>query len=146
MSQWKTKELRELYKQWEEKLKQSGFEDAEQTIGNERVLKQFSTNFSRNEPIEQTLARGRYYDLLRHRLTSVRFSNGIHRYVMHRVVDGAKNSEIHKELLAKGNPVNIHTVYLIIRRYEHKWGIRKWTAKELGLKRLPRIRSYTSKE
>jgi|SRR5271166_402205 len=141
MGPWKTKELKELYLEWEQRLKDSGFEDAEQTVGNDRVLKQFSTNFSRQEPMEQTLARGRYYDLLRHQLNSVRFKNPIHKYVMHRTADGAKNSEIHAELLSKGQSVNIHTVYLIIRRYEYLWGVRKWTAKEMGLKKLPKRRT-----
>lgn len=140
MSLWKTKELRELYKEWENKLKQSGFEDAEQTVGNDRVLKQFSTNFSRQEPLQQSLSRGRYYELLLHRVNQSRFDDSVHKYIMHRTADGAKNSEIHRELSQRGQVINIHTVYLIIRRYEYKWGIRKWTAKQLGLKQLPKRR------
>lgn len=140
MSPWKTSSLKELYKEWEKKLKDSGFEDAEQSVGNDRVLKQYATNFSRQEPLDQTLARGRYYDLLLHRVNQSRFLDPVHKTIMHRTAKGAKNSEIHQELREAGIRINIHTIYLIIRRYEYQWGIRKWTAKEMGLKRLPRRR------
>lgn len=64
------------------------------------------------------------------------FKNEIHRFILELAVDGAKICEIHRALQANGINRHRKTVRHIIRKFEHKWGIREWSRKEMDLKPL----------
>ncbi len=140
---WKTKNFLSLQREWEKKLKDSGFEDIEEVIGGERRLRQAANNFSRSETSEQMEAKSLYYDLIRRGVELEQFTNPMHKLILTRVGDAMEHKQILRELKKKywgynrKYVPNIHTIYFIIRRYEHKWKIKKWTLQQLNLKQFP---------
>lgn len=134
---YETKEFRELERLWEEKLRQSGFIDVEKTLGSDRDLQQRASNAYRNASDVTKETRLAYYSMISERYARARFCDPLHRFVMQRVADGRKLTEIHAELIEMQTEINYETIRFIVRRYEYKWKIRNYTARQMNLKRLP---------
>lgn len=117
---------------WEKKLEQSGLIDIEKPIGKERYLRQNSFSlFCENDL--RLRAKAKYFDLLCEKVAHYKFNNPIEEFIICKTADGFKIAEIVRLLEEIGQTKHRHTVRFIIRRYEHKWGIRKWTMKQRNL-------------
>jgi predicted metal-dependent hydrolase len=62
------------------------------------------------------------------------FENEKNRKVIELWSQGKNKSEITRTLDTLGLHLNRETIRYVIRRFEHKWGIRNWTLKQLHLK------------
>jgi len=135
---WRRKSFKVLLTTWNRKLKSSGFDDIEQEskTGEERVLKQRSARkcFSQADDFEREMTL-EYYLLLGHLVQNTIFPNDLEQSVMIRHSEGAKVTEIVDEISSKGIRRHKDTVMHIIRRWQTKWGIRKWSLKEMRLKK-----------
>ena len=137
MKFYETKQFKELEQEWEQKLEATGFEDIEKKVGACRELKQFSSNWFRQAKEIVREMRARYFEKV-----SECFHQEI--FLEHRIMQdyagGKKMIKIHAELSAEGFEIEYETIRYIIRRYEYKWGLKIYSAKQMNLKKLP-IRS-----
>lgn len=122
---------------WEEKLKASGFIDAEQSIGSARKLKQYCPNVYRQSTKAAREAKTIYYALIAEKIYTEVFTNDIHKYIMSRVSDGQKLTSIHDELKSTRGAPCYEMIRFIVKRFEYRWRIKNYTAKQMNLARLP---------
>lgn len=125
---YQTPEFRSLEQEWEQKLSASGFEDIEKRCGSNRELKLYSISFARwkrDDPQEAAIKRD-YHQALQEQVSQAHFDSALDREVMMMKSEGARISEICKALLKEGILKYRGTIRLIIRKYEHRWGIRNW--------------------
>jgi hypothetical protein len=116
---------------WNRKLHREGFNDHEVHSRNGRILKTVDPlNYIRN----YQAGTAEYYSLVSQNILQFKFECVEHRIIMEMVADGLKPREIVEKL--KTYTISYHrmTIGYIIRRYEHIWGIRRWTAKQRNLK------------
>lgn len=140
--------LEALKRQWEEKLKQSGFEDAEKEIGGERVLRQSADYaYRRKEQTPEIRAiKLSYFMLLAQRISEeTEFEDKFDKLIMERTAEGLSATRIAEEVRAimwieaglpwqkkkRRGSANRKTIRMIRRRYETRWGIRIWTARQM---------------
>jgi len=136
---WATEEFKELSKEWDQKLENSGFKDEETTIDGERVLKQQASNVYRQADVITKEAKLKYYQQLSSAVQKDPPTDPIHKIIMTMTAEGATIKEIVKVLAKKKyrlrahGAIDRHTVGFIRRRYEMKWGIKHWNPKQLNL-------------
>lgn len=142
MKFYETKQFRELETEWDQKLEASGFEDVEKKIGEKRELKRSCTSIANCPDLQRAKKFVREMRIAYFEKISDCFNREI--FLEHRIMRdyaaGKNRIDIHKELLDEGFDVEYETIRYIIRRYEYKWGIKNYTARQLNLKKLP-IRS-----
>ncbi len=134
---WQSRKLIKLEKIWYEKLRDSGFVDAEKVAGKEKVLVQRASNAYRQASETERESKADYFRLLCIYGHDEIFPDKITEIVMLRRSFGRSLKEIHDELKLAG--IKEHQIYntsrqtirFIIRSYENKWGIRKWTKAQL---------------
>jgi hypothetical protein len=127
-----------LQKEWYRKLADSGFEDAEEMRGGEMELRQSAAHgfqqTERDANLTALEAKQRYYELMGQHADEHVFDRPIDEIVLTMWAQGARVIEICAGLKKLGLvPRHKETVMFIIRRYEHIWGVRRWTLKELDL-------------
>ena len=125
-----TIEFKELAREWDCRLRDSGFIDAEVLKSGKRVLKEtadFVFRWARDELVKDSKLE--YFRNITHSVCKTDFIDPLDLTVMTMRGDGFSINEI-----AECNSINRHTVTFIIRRYEHKWGLRFWTLKQRNLK------------
>lgn len=160
---WKSREFKNLQKEWEEKLKTSGLEDAEKEVGGERVLRQSADYaFRRKETTEIVRdAKQEYFSLLSEWLHKEKNFEGeikaqpvltglpcekvsSDRLIMERTAEGKSIQEISRELKALGmEKHNRDTIRYVRRRYENKWGIKCWKREDTVSRRVATPSSST---
>lgn len=121
-----TKEFRELYDAWMQKLSDSGFTDVENKA---QGLKQNAANSYRQAEQIVREAKIEYFRTITRRVHDEEFSDQVDLTVMTLRGDGVSINDIARE-----SGVHRQTVRYIIRRYEHSWGLRIWTAKQRNIK------------
>ena len=128
---WQTIQFKKLEKEWDLTLKEAGFIDAERTVGDERVLSQNAPNAYRQTNKVIIESKVEYFTLLTKHAGDEKFEDKIDELVMNLRANGYKIREICENLKQIGQKCHRQTVRFIIRGYEHKWGIRKWTQAKL---------------
>lgn len=118
---WQTPRFKELQKEWEDRLKESGFIDAE-AKGN---LRQNALNAYRTQIHTVIENKRRYYELLGHYYHEEDFSCPVEKYVMERYASGISRPQIRKELKAAGKKNGRETIGKIVSFYAKKWGLKK---------------------
>ena len=130
-----------LLREWDEKvakaLEEHGLCDIEKTVGGDRVLIQFSTDAYRRATRTTVDAKEDYYRVLGRFVDQHEFDDDIEKLIMVRAAEGSKIRETVETLIKIGQYRCRGTIRFVIRRYELKWRIRKWTAQQIRLKRLP---------
>lgn len=123
---WQTKRFKELQREWDLKLAEAGFKDAETSTKGNRVLRQKASNCYRQACQVIREAKQRYYDMLGegyHKETA--WVDEVEGFVMEQRAHGVKIKRICEELKDMGERCHRETVRGIIRKYEVKWKIRK---------------------
>jgi hypothetical protein len=128
---YQSKEFKELEKKWEEKLEHEGLPDIEKTLGQNRALKQHSSNVYRQMEETRREAKELYFRQLGMAIHQARFDTEIDRIVMNLKAEGATIVEICRFLRSAGSPRYRRTIRLIVRKYEDRWGIRNWSPSQL---------------
>jgi hypothetical protein len=126
--------LRDLQRHWYKILEDSGFEDIEQLVRGELVLKQ-TANHSMwdKDPFDREMDQ-EYFRLIFHKACdpTTAYRNEVDKLIMQMHADGAKNIDIVRALETRGDPRCRRAVRVIIRKYEMMWNIRKYTRKQLN--------------
>lgn len=133
---WRTSKFRCLNKEWNKKLKDSEFEDAEIDLKGDRSLKQRSSNCYRQATQLERESRLDYYLLVGSLANDTEFETELEKLVMIRHAEGATIKEIVEEIKRQGMPRERRNIRHIIRRWQAKWGIRSWTLKQMNLKAI----------
>jgi hypothetical protein len=143
MSKWLTKDFLALKKAWYQKLTNEGFQDHEETIGGQEYLRSYSSgvfNRSKKLAVDEKVD---YYDLILAAFWASEFDDEVDKFVMRRHSEGAIIKEIstelkilllNKELTRRRCKGHRQTTRLIIRKYENRWGIRRWSPDQLKRK------------
>lgn len=153
MGFWRTPEFKALAAGWYDRLKRSGFADAEVEKGGRVHLKKWTSNaygfvgyddgeFDERRHLKKWktkaatahayVAKERYFQALAECVSSCSFDRDVDRYVLGRKADGATNIQIARELKDGGmRPRHRLSVMVIVRKYEHRWGIRTWRPEHL---------------
>lgn len=119
---WQTQKFKELQRIWEERLRASGFIDAESN----GKLRQNAFNSYRTQIHTVIENKQRYFELLGHWHHQEEFNNDIEKYIMERRSEGISIKQIGIELKAAGKRIsNRVSIGRIIRHYEKKWAIKK---------------------
>ena len=92
-----TKEFQELQKEWDRRLKESGFEDIEQRSGH---LKKWSIKFTLDAEIKMK-AKEEYYRMAGHFLHEYKFANAVERRIWELHCQGEGKLRIVKALRAE---------------------------------------------
>lgn len=120
---WQTEKFKHIERVWEEKLRQSGFEDIENNVGR---LKQNAANSYRTSIVTVIENKLRYFELLGHHLHEESFMDEVHKLVMQRRSEGVTIKNIGIEIKQIwGKRSYRGTIRKIIQHYEMKWKIRK---------------------
>jgi len=131
---WRKKSFKILSRQWNKRLIESGFSDAEIEIKSDRILKQRATNSYRQATQLERESRLEYYCFLGYLANNTEFPNELEKFVMLRHAEGATIREIVDELNCRGIIRHRQTIRYVIRRWQTKWGIRTWSLREMNLK------------
>jgi hypothetical protein len=136
--------FKELQKDWYQKLKDTGFEDIETLTSNGFRLKQehrrfFRSRGDRDRDMWQTVfieAKTNYYLRLTHKVNDpeTEFRSDLDRIIMTLHSEGFSKVQIVQFLEAFGYKRKRKAIIYLIRRYEHKWGLKTYTQKQLNRK------------
>jgi hypothetical protein len=130
---WRKKSFKVLLTTWNKKLEKSGFKDAEaeSKFKDERTLRQRAARkcFSRADDFERETTL-EYYCFLGHLAHNTIFPNELEKIIMIRHSEGATYKEIAQEI---GR--HRHSVEFIIKRWQTKWGVKRWSLQAQGLKK-----------
>lgn len=127
---WKTKEFEKLEKKWYDKLKKSGFEDAEKTVAGEKLLKKFAkslTYFPQVNSIVVREGRAYYYQMAEQKANAATYSEDWHKTVMLKHAEGLNNVEISKELMKQKVSKTRQQVAAVIKKYMSDWQVVEFT-------------------
>lgn len=131
---WRKKSFKILQREWNKKLVETGFVDAEIEIKSDRILKQRATNSYRQATQLERESRLEYYCFLGYLAHNTVFPSELEKFVMIRHAEGASIREITDELTLRGIVRHRQTIRHVIRRWQTKWGIRTWSLREMNLK------------
>jgi hypothetical protein len=130
---YQSRQFLELSREWDTKLQRSGLVDIEETVGGEKVLKQNSANAFRQASRIERDTRPEYFSMIAECWHKENWQCPIDRCIMLGVSEGLKIKDISllvNKLLGPRKSER-KTIRYIIRKYEHKWGIRLWRKDQL---------------
>jgi hypothetical protein len=129
---WETDDFKAQQKAWYRRLKDEGFNDAEELIGSELMLKQ-QAKWRMNEGNYITRCKKlEYFLVLGQHLLHAVYRNEIDKLIMTWHADGKTIKFMCEELKLRGSPRCRHSIRFIIRKYEMIWGMRVYTPKQLN--------------
>lgn len=134
MKFWETKSFKAIRDEWYQNLEQNGFKDIEKVCGEELVLRQFSQHVFKNVNDLAKVQKESYFASLSHAVHHAEFDSEVDKLVLTLYADGQKIKTICAELERIGESRCRGAVRFMIRRYEHQWGMRKYTPKQLNRK------------
>lgn len=134
MTFWKRPEFKALQKQWYQRIEEEGFEDAEELIGDDLVLKQTASSAYGSLDEITRESKEAYYTFVAQKVQETEFKSPVDRTILAGVASGRKIRDIVEDLHNQGTPRCRFTVRIKIRTYEMKWGLRQYTPKQLNRK------------
>lgn len=138
---WRESKFKDLKIRWYKALEEDGFEDIE-TLDEE--LKQPCKNgYQRFSGKSKDLREIKleYYLRLGHALQEQGCDHDIDTLIMQRTSEGFSVKEICEELKTIKSSRNRNTIRWIRRKYENRWGIRKWKPEQMRSARMPSKRA-----
>lgn len=134
MTFWKTSEFKALQQAWYQRLQAGGFQDAEELIGDDLVLRQSASHVYRDDdPLRHS--KEEYYCIVAQKVQETQFPNDIDRFILTRHAEGKKQIHICRELEQIGVRRHKVTIKFKIRIYEMQWGLRTYTPRQLNYSR-----------
>lgn len=140
MSKLTKEEFKKLQTEWYQKLQDSGFKDLEERFENPlclRIQDRADYYFKRLAPHKRK-DKEEYFNVLTAIVynPSTQFKNPTDKFILYAYVEGHRISAIIKSLAQLGVLRNRKTIRILIRRYEMRWHLRKYTRKQLNLREL----------
>jgi hypothetical protein len=131
MKFYETDDFKRQQQEWYGKLAEAGFNDAETVIANDHKLKQYSC---RREPLNNNKLH--YYQAITEYVNTQSFDCEIDEIVMFMRADGIKIKDISTELKKRGlERSHRETIRYIIRKYEVRWGVKKYKPSQMSFSR-----------
>jgi len=127
---WETTAFKALQKEWYAKLKDDGFCDAEIVCNGDLKLRQ-PTRLDHTDHETKKQAKLAYFNLMTECVERHKFDREDHRIIMTLHAEGKRIIDIIHILAIFGEERERQSIRYIIRRYEMRWGIREYTAKQL---------------
>ncbi len=132
MTFWTTKKFKDLQAAWYGVLRESGFEDAEELVAGQLVLRQKASHPYRGaDPLTRDCKEA-YYNFVAQKVQETVFTRDIDRIILAMHADGKKIRHICDELESLGKRRCRGTIRYRIRVYEMRWGLRQYTPKQLN--------------
>jgi hypothetical protein len=131
---WETKTFKTLQQAWYRRLKAEGFQDAEEFIAGELVLKQSAANCYRGADQTMRVSKEAYYMFVSQQVEQTIFESDVDQLILRMHAEGKKKKHICEQLASIGKRRCRNTVTFRIRIYEMRWGIRAYTPKQLNRK------------
>lgn len=122
---WETKKFKELKNTWYYKLAIEGFVDSEKSVGSKEVLVSSS-----HIKVDKNYSY-KYFSDLSKNVHVTKFDSPLDEMILKYRADGLTIKNIVRALKFKKISKHRKTVRLRIRKYENRWGIRKWSNKAL---------------
>jgi histone acetyltransferase (RNA polymerase elongator complex component) len=122
---WQTSKFKSLQKKWDDKLRSSGFQDAEKTIDGEKYLK-FDQEYTNADN------RWEYFDQLEKKSLDAVYDSELERIILNRLIAGISQTQLIEDLYQEGikprtgKKFSRNTIRNILRKYVTRWGIRSW--------------------
>lgn len=132
LTYWKKQDFKALQKTWYQRLEEAGFRDIECIVEGKYVLKANSFHIHKGEDPLILENKRIYFILISQRFEGESFGSEVDRLILFMYSNGKRIKEICEALARKGESRCRRTVRVIIRRYEMKWGLRKYSRKELN--------------
>lgn len=132
MTFWLKPEFISLQQQWYKRLKDSGFDDQEDSDDDYR-LRCLIENMRLKCPLLLRVDI-EYFEKILEAYENNETENETDKLIMHLYVGGARINEIEEHLKKNGQRKARNTIRFIIRKYEHRWQIKQYTRKQLNLK------------
>lgn len=134
LSYWKTQHFKALQDAWYKRLSDVGFKDSEEPVGDEMELKQSSYQDTRPDRYSELTRQTReeYYMILSEYAKEAIFEREVDQVIMMMRSSGSRIKEIRDELKKIGKSRCLLSIRIIIRRYEVKWGIKKYTPRQMN--------------
>ena len=134
MTFWKSPSFKTLQADWYQRLEDEGFEDIEEMICGDMMLRQIASHAYRDlDPLEIT-SKEAYYRLLGQHILVEPFQNDVDKLILTMFAEGAKIKRIREALITRGKGRCRNTITFTIRKYEMRWGMREYTTKQLNRK------------
>ncbi len=140
MTYWKTQHFKAMQNAWYAKLKVEGFEDIEEIVGGELVLRQSATHPYRGLDELRITSKETYYRLLGQKIETSTFNTEVDRLILTCFAIGTKIKDIIRILEREGKGRCRGTIRFTIRKYEMAWGLREYTPQQLN--KAPRTKSF----
>lgn len=132
MTFWKSSTFKALQQAWYQRLRDEGFDDAEEMVGEDLELKDERRFGHRDERRAERNAD--YFNAISKKMHETVFRNDVEQLILTRHCEGEKAVTICQELQSRGTPRHRHAIRFIVRRYEAMWSLREWTPSQLGKK------------
>ncbi len=132
MTYWRSPSFKAMQEAWYAKLREEGFEDAEELVAGEMMLKQSASHPLRHTDELRLETVGTYFDQLSESVKHEEFRSKTDRIILLLRADGAKIQQIVDTLVFLGKRRCRRTVRCTIRRYEMEWGLREYTPSQLN--------------
>lgn len=134
MTYWRTQHFRAMQEAWYARLRVEGFEDVEQLVQGEMMLRQTADHPYRGQDELCISTKETYYRVLSQKLEQdgTWFRNEIDRLILSCFAMGTKVTRIVEILQREGKPRCRNTIMFTIRKYEMQWGLRAYTRKQLN--------------
>ncbi len=133
MTFWKKPDFKALQEAWYQRLTESGFQDAEELVAGELVLKQTSANGRSRDELTRT-DKEDYYTAISQKVQETVFTSDVDRIILVRYSEGRKIKHICEELATLGQRRCRETIRFKVRIYEMAWGLRQYTPRQLHRK------------
>ncbi len=132
MAYWQSARFKAMQDAWYAKLKASGFEDAEELIAGEMVLRHNAEYVFRDMGSTTARARASYFSYMSEMVHQTKFRNDVDCIILSLRAAGARMKAIREALLLMGFKKSRRTIRVIIRRYEMTWGMKDYLPGELN--------------
>lgn len=136
MNFWKTKSFKELQRTWYQQLQKEGFQDAEEPIGDEMVLKQSAAHPYHGADQLVRTSKEAYYRLLSQQVQEAEFRSEVDRIILTMFAEGSPLKSIREAISKLGMVRCRNTITFTIRKYEMRWGLREYSPRQLNRKEV----------
>ncbi len=133
MTYWKTQDFKALQQAWYGRLKAEGFQDAEEVIAGELLLKQVAAHPYRGADDLTRSTKEDYFRVMAQAVQDAEFDSEVDRLILTAYAEGKKIKAICDELAGMGQTRGRATVRYKVRLYEMRWGMREYSPRELNL-------------
>jgi hypothetical protein len=127
---------RELFAKWNKVLENEDDEVSDRYEKRRLKTKEVKKDRKISSCIDSTIheAIRDYYLRLEQAFNAEAFTNKTHKEIMWHRANGARICEIQRALRRKRVKIHRETIRHVIRRYETKWKIKKWTLRQMNMK------------